>query len=79
MSYNNLTDIGLIDILSNLHWCKNLKEIYFGNNANLTEVGLNALMEVLPIFTQLRILGLSNSSMNDENVINLSYALEVFK
>ena len=78
ISYNNITDVGLIYILSNLHWCTNLKELYFGNNENLTEVGMNALIEVLPIFKNLRILGLNNCGIVDENVILLSYSLEVF-
>jgi len=40
-------------------------------------VGMNALIEVLPIFKKLRILGLNNCGIVDENVILLSYSLEV--
>ena len=77
MSNNNFTDIGLIDILSNLQWATNIKELYFGNNENLTEVGMSALIEVLPVFKNLKILGLNNCGLNDENIILFSYCLEV--
>lgn len=73
MNCNDITDIGLIEILSNLIWCINLQEIYFGNNKYITEIGINALLEVLPIFTNLKILGLNNSRLNDEDAILLSY------
>jgi len=79
ISNNDFTDIGLIDILSNLQWATCIKELYFGNNDNLTEIGLSALIEVLPVFTNLRILGLNHCGITDENVILLSYCLEVFK
>lgn len=72
-----ITDVGLINILSNLQWCSKLKEIHLGNNANLTEIALNALIDTLPVFKNLRILGMNNCGLIDENIINLAYILQV--
>lgn len=73
-----ITDIGLINVLSNLQWCSNIREIHLGNNLNLTEISLNAFIETLPIFKHLRILGMCNCGLVDENIINFSYILEVY-
>ena len=76
MGANLLGYEGLINILQGLQWHENLKELYLGNNY-CSELGNGALVEVLPLFKNFKILSLGNTGFTDSNAVSLAYALMV--
>ncbi|CAD8074695.1 unnamed protein product [Paramecium primaurelia] len=71
---NQITDRGFIDMLTGLQWHDKLKEIYIGNN-EITEIGIQGLIEISSSFKQLKILSMSSCSIDDSTFIQLCYAL----
>ncbi len=67
-----ITDEGLISVLHSLEWHTQLKELYVGNNA-ITDFGINCLINSLPKFPHLKILGLNSCGVTDDNIINFSH------
>ncbi|CAD8164581.1 unnamed protein product [Paramecium pentaurelia] len=75
---NSITDRGFIDMLTGLQWHDKLKEIYIGNN-EITEIGIQGLIEISSCFKQLKILSMSSCSIDDSTFIQLCYALPELK
>ncbi|CAD8160945.1 unnamed protein product [Paramecium octaurelia] len=75
---NSITDRGFIDMLTGLQWHDKLKEIYIGNN-EITEIGIQGLIEISSCFKQLKILSMSSCSIDDATFIQLCYALPELK
>ncbi|CAD8176657.1 unnamed protein product [Paramecium octaurelia] len=75
---NQITDRGLIDMLTGLQWHDKLKEIYIGNN-EITEIGVQGLIEISSCFKQLKILSMSACLIDDSTFIQLCYALPELK